>query len=159
MACGKTNILQRASYAWTAEDEAKLREWAGSGVKIHSMSVRLRRSVSSMKKRAELLGVRITKSPGADFAFADDLCDFVVSNFSAAQRLSSLFQAVRMFGSLPRCLASWPCPQVAVDLMAAQGTTVHRQMAAYCKLCANPPVSSGAGLSERTSRCGVIRNV
>jgi hypothetical protein len=62
-------MLKRANYAWTPEDEVKLRELAGQGIQIRSISVRLRRSVSSIKKRAGSIGVELPKPRRSRFRF------------------------------------------------------------------------------------------
>ena len=60
-------MLKRASYAWTAADDAKLLELAGKGVYLRNIAIRLRRSESSIKKRATLLGIRVPRTPRPSF--------------------------------------------------------------------------------------------
>jgi len=62
-------MLKRANYAWTPEDEVRLRELAGKGIQIRSIAVRLRRSVSSIKKRAGSIGVELPKARRSRFRF------------------------------------------------------------------------------------------
>jgi len=56
-------ILRRANYTWTAEDEVKLKDMAQSGMYLRNIAIRLRRSESSVKKRAHDLGVTIKQRP------------------------------------------------------------------------------------------------
>ena len=56
-------MLRRASYTWTTEEEAKLKDMAQSGLYLRNIAVRLRRSESSVKKRARDLGVMIKQRP------------------------------------------------------------------------------------------------
>jgi DNA-binding NarL/FixJ family response regulator len=62
-------MLKRASYAWTAEDEAKLRELANKGVHLRNIALKLRRSESSIKKRSHDLQIKIQATPRARFRF------------------------------------------------------------------------------------------
>jgi len=50
-------------HPWTSEDEAKLKEMAGKGVYMRKIALRLRRSENSVKKRAALLDVRVSRNP------------------------------------------------------------------------------------------------
>jgi hypothetical protein len=54
---------------WTGEDEATLREMAKQGVHLRRIALRLRRSESSIKKRASRLGLSVPKTPRASFRF------------------------------------------------------------------------------------------
>jgi len=54
---------------WTLRDEAELREMASRGVYLRKIALRLRRSESSVKKRALRLGVKVAKTPRASFRF------------------------------------------------------------------------------------------
>ena len=56
-------MLKRAVYAWTPEDEAKLKELAEQGVYLRNIALRLKRSESSIKKRARELGVKVKLTP------------------------------------------------------------------------------------------------
>jgi hypothetical protein len=62
-------VLKRASYAWTREDEARLQELAGQGLHLRRIALRLRRSESSVKKRARALGISVPKTPRGRFRF------------------------------------------------------------------------------------------
>jgi hypothetical protein len=61
-------MLKRFSYAWTPEDEAKLRELAEKGVYRRNIALRLRRSESSVKKRARDLGLTVKTTPRRPFS-------------------------------------------------------------------------------------------
>jgi len=50
-------------HPWTPEDEAALKEMAEKGVYMRRIALRLRRSESSIKKRAVQLGVRVPPTP------------------------------------------------------------------------------------------------
>jgi hypothetical protein len=65
-------MLKRASYAWTSEDEAKLRELADKGVYLRNIALKLRRSESSIKKRAHDLQIKVQARPRARFRFDRD---------------------------------------------------------------------------------------
>ncbi len=56
-------MLKRLVYAWTPEDEAKLKELAQKGVYLRHIAIKLKRSESSIKKRARDLGVTIPRMP------------------------------------------------------------------------------------------------
>jgi hypothetical protein len=56
-------MLRRTNHVWTAEDEARLCELAGKGMFLRNIAIRLRRSESSIKKRAYDLGIRLNKPP------------------------------------------------------------------------------------------------
>ena len=56
-------MLRRANFAWTAEDEARLVEMARRGAYLRNIALRLRRSESSIKKRAIGLGVTVKRTP------------------------------------------------------------------------------------------------
>jgi hypothetical protein len=60
--------MKRASYAWTPQDEARLRDMAQKGVYLRSIALRLRRSESSIKKRARGLGIKLSKPPRSHFS-------------------------------------------------------------------------------------------
>jgi DNA-binding NarL/FixJ family response regulator len=62
-------MLKRASYAWTPEDEAKLRELASNGVYLRNIALKLRRSESSIKKRARDLQIKVQTTPRSRFRF------------------------------------------------------------------------------------------
>jgi DNA-binding NarL/FixJ family response regulator len=62
-------MLKRASYAWTPEDEAKLRELAGKGIYLRNIALKLRRSESSIKKRARDLQIKVQTTPRSRFRF------------------------------------------------------------------------------------------
>jgi hypothetical protein len=61
-------MLKRLSYVWTAEDEAKLRDLVERGVYMRNIALRLRRSESSIKKRAHDLGLKVRKTPRRPFS-------------------------------------------------------------------------------------------
>lgn len=50
-------------HPWTSEDEATLKEMAGKGIYMRKIALRLRRSENSVKKRAALLDVRVSRNP------------------------------------------------------------------------------------------------
>ena len=54
---------------WTPIEEATLRELAARGVHLRKIALRLRRSESSVKKRAFHLGVAVAKAPRPSFSF------------------------------------------------------------------------------------------
>jgi hypothetical protein len=56
-------MLRRANRAWTADDEAKLKEMAARGLYLRNIALRLRRSESSIIRRARELGVKIERTP------------------------------------------------------------------------------------------------
>lgn len=62
-------MLKRKSYAWTSEDEAKLREMAGQGVYLRNIALRLKRSESSIKKKTHDLGIKVERTPKSHFRF------------------------------------------------------------------------------------------
>lgn len=62
-------MLKRASYAWTPEDEAKLRELADKGIYLRNIALKLRRSESSIKKRARDLQIKVQTTPRSRFRF------------------------------------------------------------------------------------------
>ncbi len=62
-------MLKRASYAWTSEDEAKLRELADKGIYLRNIALKLRRSESSIKKRARDLQIKVQTTPRSRFRF------------------------------------------------------------------------------------------
>ncbi len=62
-------MLKRASYAWTPEDEARLRELAQKGVYLRNIALKLRRSESSIKKRARDLQIKVQSTPRSRFRF------------------------------------------------------------------------------------------
>ena len=65
-------MLKRASYAWTPEDEAKLRELADKGIYLRNIALKLRRSESSIKKRAHDLQIKLQARPRPRFRFDQD---------------------------------------------------------------------------------------
>jgi len=62
-------MLKRATYAWTPEDEMTLKDMAGKGLYLRKIALRLRRSESSIKKRAHELGVSLPRNPRSTFRF------------------------------------------------------------------------------------------
>jgi hypothetical protein len=52
-------MLKRASYAWTAVDEAKLKLLAAKGLYLRNIAFRLRRSEYSVNQRARELGISL----------------------------------------------------------------------------------------------------
>ena len=62
-------MLKRASYAWTPDDEAKLRELADQGIYLRNIALKLRRSESSIKKRAHDLQIKVQARPRSRFRF------------------------------------------------------------------------------------------
>jgi hypothetical protein len=60
-------MLKRVSHVWTSEDEVKLREMAAKGVYLRNIAIRLRRSESSIKKRAFDLGLSLRRTPRSHF--------------------------------------------------------------------------------------------
>jgi DNA-binding NarL/FixJ family response regulator len=62
-------MLKRLVYAWTPEDQAKLKELAEQGVYVRNIAIRLKRSESSIKKRARELGIKVRITPRTPFRF------------------------------------------------------------------------------------------
>lgn len=62
-------MLKRLIYAWTSEDEAKLQDLAGKGVYLRNIAIRLKRSESSIKKRARELGLKVNITPRRSVRF------------------------------------------------------------------------------------------
>ena len=62
-------MMKRLVYAWTPEDEAKLTSLAEQGVYLRNIAIRLKRSESSIKKKAQLLGIKVKTTPRARFKF------------------------------------------------------------------------------------------
>ncbi len=62
-------MLKRLVYAWTLEDEAKLTSLAEQGVYLRNIAIRLKRSESSIKKKSQLLGIKVKTTPRARFKF------------------------------------------------------------------------------------------
>jgi hypothetical protein len=60
-------MMKRMSYAWTAQEEARLCDLAEQGVHLRSIAIRLRRSESSIKKRALDRGLKLKKPPRTRF--------------------------------------------------------------------------------------------
>jgi len=60
-------MLKRRNHAWTLADEERLRVLAGQGVYLRNIAVRLRRSESSIKKRARDIGVAVLRTPRRPF--------------------------------------------------------------------------------------------
>src|SRR5690242_4903249 len=56
-------MLKRASYAWTAVDEAKLKLLVAKGLYLRSIAFRLRRSEYSISQRARELGITLKAMP------------------------------------------------------------------------------------------------
>jgi DNA-binding NarL/FixJ family response regulator len=56
-------MLKRLVYAWTPQDEAKLKELAEQGKHLRTIALRLKRSESSIKKRAHDLGIQVKANP------------------------------------------------------------------------------------------------
>ena len=56
-------MLKRLVYAWTPEDEAKLRELTEQGLHLRAIALRLKRSESSIKKRSKEIGVKLKPNP------------------------------------------------------------------------------------------------
>ena len=56
-------MLKRATYAWTPQDEARLKELAEQGRFVRNIALKLRRSESSVKKRAHDLGIAVQRTP------------------------------------------------------------------------------------------------
>ena len=56
-------MLKRRVYAWTPDDEAKLRELTEQGLHLRAIALRLKRSESSIKKRAREIGVALKSNP------------------------------------------------------------------------------------------------
>jgi DNA-binding NarL/FixJ family response regulator len=62
-------MLKRLNYAWTREEEATLKELATQGVYLRSIAFRLKRSESSIKKRARDLSIKVQITPRTPFRF------------------------------------------------------------------------------------------
>ena len=56
-------MLKRTSYAWTSDDEDRLKQLAAQGVYLRNIALRLRRSESSIKTRAHSLGLKLRRTP------------------------------------------------------------------------------------------------
>jgi hypothetical protein len=56
-------MLNRKSYAWTPEDETTLKELADKGMHLRAIALRLRRSESSIKKKAYDLDIQVKRPP------------------------------------------------------------------------------------------------
>jgi DNA-binding NarL/FixJ family response regulator len=65
-------MLKRASYAWTPEDEATLRELVDKGIYLRNIALKLRRSESSIKKRAQHLQIKLPARPRSSFRFGEN---------------------------------------------------------------------------------------
>lgn len=63
-------MLKKKHSAWTPEDEAQLRQFAEQGVNIRHIALRLKRSESSIKKRARELAVQVKRTPRTRFSFS-----------------------------------------------------------------------------------------
>jgi hypothetical protein len=59
--------MRRANWSWTTDDEAKLRELADKGLHLRAIALRLRRSESSIRKRAHELKVTVRRPPRGNF--------------------------------------------------------------------------------------------
>lgn len=62
-------MFKRKVYAWTPEDEAKLKDMAAEGIYLRNIAIRLKRSESSIKKRAHDLGIKLQVTPRTPFRF------------------------------------------------------------------------------------------
>ena len=62
-------MLKRLVYAWTPEDEGKLKQLAERGVYLRNIALRLKRSESSIKKRARDLQIKVQSTPRSRFRF------------------------------------------------------------------------------------------
>ena len=62
-------MLKRKTYAWTPEDEAALKQLSEKGMHLRAIALRLKRSESSIKKRAFDLGVVVKSPPRSQFRF------------------------------------------------------------------------------------------
>jgi len=60
-------LLKRQRAKWTSGEDAKLRELAVSGSHVRTIALRLRRSESSIKKRARDIGVEVRQPPRSKF--------------------------------------------------------------------------------------------
>ena len=61
-------MMRRRNYAWTPQDEAALKQLAVKGMHLRAVALRLRRSESSIKKRARDLGVQLQPKPRGNFS-------------------------------------------------------------------------------------------
>lgn len=59
--------MRRSNWSWTIDDEARLRELADKGLHLRAIAVRLRRSESSIRKRAHELQVAVRRPPRGNF--------------------------------------------------------------------------------------------
>src|SRR3954462_5618983 len=59
----REQAMRRANWSWTADDETKLRELADKGVHLRAIALRLRRSESSIRKRAHELKIAVRRPP------------------------------------------------------------------------------------------------
>jgi len=66
---GELLLLKRSTSAWSAEDETKLRELASTRLYLHRIALRLKRSESSIRRRARELWVTVLKTPRNSFRF------------------------------------------------------------------------------------------
>lgn len=56
-------MLRRKNYAWTPDDDVKLREMAANGLYIRNIALKLKRSESSVKKHGYDLGLNLKTGP------------------------------------------------------------------------------------------------
>jgi hypothetical protein len=63
----REQTMRRANWSWTADDETKLRELADKGVHLRAIALRLRRSESSIRKRAHELKIAVRRPPKGSF--------------------------------------------------------------------------------------------
>jgi DNA-binding NarL/FixJ family response regulator len=62
-------MLTRLNFAWTPQEEATLKALAEQGMCLRSIAFRLKRSESSIKKRARDLGINVKVTPRTPFRF------------------------------------------------------------------------------------------
>jgi hypothetical protein len=61
--------MKRQGAKWTTVEEAKLRELANAGAHVRGIALKLRRSESSVRRRAHELGVAVKPAPRGTFRF------------------------------------------------------------------------------------------
>ena len=63
----REQAMRRANWSWTTDDETRLRELADQGFHLRAIALRLRRSESSIRKRAHELKIAVRRPPKGNF--------------------------------------------------------------------------------------------
>jgi hypothetical protein len=61
-------MKRRRIHAWTTDEEARFVELVERGFYLRRIALRLRRSESSIKQRAKILGLEVKKTPRGSFS-------------------------------------------------------------------------------------------